>query len=90
MAKGGGKFSNAATEGFAGGLGAFGALALYVLLGMIVFIPGFVLMMKEHAKPKGSRNSAMLGVAYVLMLIGAAISLGLGFGIIIENLAGDL
>ena len=87
--KGGGKYTEIAKEGFAGFFGGLAALVLYMVVGMIMFIPGLVLLNRENKKPKGQRNTGIVVVAYVLMFLGAAIGLGLGFGILTENLVAE-
>lgn len=80
---------NIAKEGFAGAAGGLAAVVMYVLLGMLIFVPGMILLKKEKEKPKEKRNTVVVVFAYVLMFLGAALALGLGFGILAENVVGE-
>jgi hypothetical protein len=73
--------------GFGLGLGLFLSQILFVLLGMLFFIPGFLLFRKVPSdKEKGS--SSQIG-GLVLMGIGVVIMGGAGFGFFIDSL-GDI
>jgi hypothetical protein len=67
-------------------LGGLGAVALYMFVGLLFFVPGVILLSKEKAKKKDARNGTMVILAYVLMLIGCVVGLGLGSGMIFGSL----
>ena len=50
--RGGSAFTNAASIGFGGTLGVFGALALFLLIGLLFFIPGLLIYINQQKKQK--------------------------------------
>ena len=70
--------------GFGVGAGVFFAQILFVLVGMVFFIPGFILVTK--AKKQGQKDSSDQIGGIVLMVIGVAIMGGLGFGLLMNDI----
>jgi len=73
--------------GFGSGLGFMASFIVYIFIGMLFFIPGFILLKKEQ-KRKEPRQSMKI-LAYVLMAIGMIISLGMGSGTFFSELGGE-
>jgi predicted transporter len=78
-------FKNIVREGFGVGLGLFASLMVYLLFGMLFFIPGFILYNQE--KNKGEKSSSLQVVGIILMAIGVIIMGGLGFNTLIGNVS---
>jgi riboflavin transporter FmnP len=70
-----------AKAGFGLGLGALAAHVIFILIGMLFFIPGYMMMKNQDKKNKTA--SYYVGVG--LMIIGVAIMGGLGFGTMLES-----
>lgn len=64
--------------GFGFGIGSLLAGMIFIALAMILFIPGFIIVSKQHKLPKEKRSTAWLVFGYILM--GLGMILGLGFG----------
>lgn len=56
--------------GFGTGGGLLGALAGFMLIALIFFIPGFIIISKENKKPKSERSNAMVAFGLCLMFMG--------------------
>jgi len=56
--------------GFGTGGGFLGALAGFMLIALIFFIPGFIIISKENKKPKSERSDAMIALGLCLMFMG--------------------
>jgi hypothetical protein len=78
-----------ARVGFGTGLGVFASMAIFILVGLLLFIPGLVLVNREQAKPKETQNNSMKILGYVLMALGAAIGLGIGAGTLFSELSSE-
>ena len=74
---------NAAKAGFGVGLG-FAGLTIF---GIISFILGFVIVMQQNKK-KENKNTVMLSIGFVFMIIGVALGLGFGGGELLNQIAG--
>ena len=72
---------------FGTGLGFFASLIVYIFIAMVFFIPGFILVLREHNKPKEKRNNVLLGIGYVLMIFGVIIGMGMGSDILFSDLS---
>ena len=72
--------------GFGLSVGVFLAQMIFVLLGMVFFIPGYILFIKKSSDKKGN-GSQIAGI--VLMVIGVVIMGGLGFGVLLDSV-GDM
>jgi hypothetical protein len=70
--------------GFGLGIGLIGAQILFLLIGLVFFIPGFLMYNKEK---KNDNESGKIG-GVILMGIGVLIMGGLGFGFLM-NAIGD-
>lgn len=77
-----------ARMGFGLGLGSFAALMVYMFIGMMFFIPGFILVNKEKAKGD-KQNQSLKILGYVLMVIGVIIGVGLGAGTFFSELGDE-
>lgn len=73
--------------GFGISVGVFLAQMIFVLLGLLFFIPGFILFKKSYSDKNNSSGSQVGGL--VLMGLGVAIMGGLGFGLLLDS-AGDM
>jgi tellurite resistance protein TehA-like permease len=80
-------FKNIVREGFGVGIGLFASLMVYLLFGMLFFIPGFILYNQE--KKKGEKSSTLQVVGVILMAIGVIIMGGLGFNTLMSDV-GDM
>lgn len=81
------KLKNLAYEGFGVGLGFLGALAVYMLVGLLFFIPGFMLLANE--KKKVEKNTALQALGISLMILGVIVMGGAGLGLVADSL-GDM
>jgi len=84
--KGGSAFGNAFNFGLGAGLGAGLSTMLFIFIGMIFFIPGVYLLSQEKKKPKDKQSSSMIILAFVLMVIGCIIGLGMGASFIFGSI----
>ena len=82
-------FKDIMVGSFAGCLGFLAAFAVYIFIALLLFVPGFILLKKEQAKPKEQQSMAMKVLAYVLMALGMVIGLGMGSGIFFNELGGE-
>jgi len=76
---------NMVRDGFATGLGVMDSFIVYIFFGMLFFIPGFILYVKE--KKKGEKASTMQIVGVILMILGVIIMGGLGFGTVFRDIS---
>lgn len=72
--------------GFGISIGVFLGQMIFVFLGMLFFIPGYILFIKKSSDKKGN-GSQIAGI--VLMVIGVVIMGGLGFGVLLDSV-GDM
>ena len=79
------KLMNLAFEGFGVGLGFLAALAVYMIVGLVFFIPGFVLFQNE--KKKTEANTTVQGVGIGLMILGVVIMGGAGLSVLAESVS---
>ncbi len=73
---------NAAKAGFGVGLG-FAGLTIF---GIISFILGFVIVLNQNKQEK--KNTVILAVGFLFMIIGVALGLGFGGGELLNQIAG--
>jgi hypothetical protein len=85
-----GKYANIFKESAAGSAGFLAAFSGALLIGMALGIPGFILVARENKKPKSSRNTGLLVIGFILMILGAAIGLGFNTGGIINSIKNEL
>lgn len=78
-----------ARAGFGTGLGFFASFMVYMFIGALFFIPGFILVNREQAKPKEQQNQTMKVIGYILMFIGMIVGLGFGVGTFFSELGGE-
>lgn len=76
--------------GFGVGIGSRLAGIIFIFIAMIFFIPGFILLLKEKEKPKTEQSNTIKIFAFVLMMIGSIIGIGMGFNSILSLLAEEL
>ena len=72
---------------FGVGLGFMASVIVYTFVGMLLFVPGFILLKKEQKKQNPSDLVKIF--AYVLMGMGMIIGLGLGAGVFFSELGGE-
>jgi hypothetical protein len=82
-----GSMRNLITTGFGVGLGAFAALMVYIVIGLIFFVPGFILY--KQSQRRGETDSAERIFSVILMGIGVVVMGGVGLGMLMENV-GDM
>lgn len=72
--------------GFGLGVGTILATIVFMIVAMAFFVPGFIIVKKQHKKDKKERNTGMLVTGYVLMGLGVVLGMGLGAGIMFQSL----
>jgi len=77
-------FKNIVREGFGVGLGVMASFIVYIFIGMLFFIPGFILYAQE--KKRGQKSSSLQIVGVILMIIGVIIMGGLGFSTVFGDI----
>jgi hypothetical protein len=80
---------NFARTSFGIGLGIFGSMVVFLFLGGLLFIGGYVMVKKDKSKPKNEQNALMRGVGYFLMILGMALGLGFGAGPLLGEIGGE-
>lgn len=75
-------FKNLFKTGFGLGLGVYAAQLVFVLLGMIVFFPGYS-MYKQKIRENAPDSEKIF--AFVLMAIGVVLMGGAGFTLLAES-----
>lgn len=78
------KFSNYWKAGFGTGTG----FATTLIVGMALFIPGFIIVTRENKKSK--KNTALLVMGFILMFLGVALGFGLFGGDALNLLKNEL
>ncbi len=78
-------FKNLFKTGFGLGLGVYAAQIVFLLIGMIVFFPGY--LMYQEKKKDNAPDSEKI-VPFVIMAVGVVLMGGAGFGYLVEN-SGD-
>lgn len=76
--------------GFGISLGSIFALIISMAVALALFVPGFVIVVRQRKLPKEERSTGWLVFGFVLMALGVAAGLGLGFGALIGELGGVL
>jgi len=74
-----------AKTGFGLGLGLMGAQVVFMIIGALLFIPGYVLLDSARKEQPPSTTKRVTGL--VFMGIGVVIMGGVGFGFLLENLS---
>ena len=80
-------FKSLIKAGFGLGIGLTLAQILFILIGAALFIPGFIIVTKANKNNQKGSTEQISGI--VLMLVGAVIMGGIGFGLALDNL-GDM
>ncbi len=80
---------NYALPAFGMGLGVFGSLVIFLFIGGLLFVGGFVVVKKDKAKPKDQQNTLVRALGYFLMILGMAFGLGFGGGALLGEVAGE-
>ena len=79
-------FKSLIKTGFGLGIGVSAAQILIAFIGMLFFIPGYLMYMKQEKEDKESSEKI---ISFVLMGLGVIMMGGIGFSILMESL-GDL
>lgn len=87
---GGGSFGEYVKAGFGLGLGTIGAFIIAMIIAAALFIPGFIIVIRQNKLPKEERSTGMLVTGYILMALGMIIGLGFGASIFFGSLAENL
>lgn len=82
--------SNAFSMGFFSGLGSSLATMIFTFVGLLFFIPGLIMVMRQTKKPKEERSKGMIITGFVLMAIGMLFGMGMGLvlfgGLLFDNI----
>jgi hypothetical protein len=76
--------------GFGVGLGGAAAFALVLVVAMVFFIPGFIIVIKQHKLPSEDRSTTLLVLGYILMGIGVIVGGGFGATAFLSTMADDM
>lgn len=71
--------------GFGTGGGFLSAFAVSILIGLLFFIPGFIMVSRENKKKLKNMTNVVIG--FVLMFIGAIVSAGAFLGDTLNSLS---
>ena len=85
----GGNIRENLTAGFGLGLGFGLSNMVFIVLGLVFFIPGFLLFMAEKKKSANDQDKTKMYVGIGLMVLGCILGFGMGFGFILSAL-GDM
>jgi hypothetical protein len=77
-------FKSLIKAGFGLGIGLTLAQILFIFIGAAIFIPGFIMATKAKKNNQKGTTEQITGV--VLMLVGALIMGGIGFGFALDSL----
>lgn len=72
--------------GFGLGLGVYLAQIVFLLIGMAIFFPGYLML---QDKQRGNKPTSEKVFPFILMAIGVVIMGGAGFGLLVDS-AGDI
>jgi len=64
--------------GFFTSLGSWLSLMIFTCIGLLFFIPGLIIVMKQNKKTKEERKQGLVVLGFVLMGIGMIVGLGMG------------
>lgn len=84
MARNSLSMKNLIKTGFGISIGLFFAQMIFILVGMVFFIPGYLMFKKSSSDKEKSSGSQMGGI--LLMVIGVVIMGGAGFGILLDSI----
>jgi hypothetical protein len=82
-----GKYKSIFLDSAVGTAGGLTAISGALLLGLAFGIPGFILVTRENQKPKAQRNTGLLVLGFILMILGVVFGLGLNAGGLFESVA---
>jgi len=85
-----GKYINIFKSSAAGGAGFMAGTIPQLLVGIFIFIAGFILYKKETKKFENDSSDVKKGFAIVIMLLGSGVGFGLGFGTALNSLSNEL
>lgn len=80
-------FKSLIKAGFGLGIGLTLAQLLFIFIGAAIFIPGFIMVTNANKNNQKGSSEQITGI--VLMLVGALVMGGIGFGLVVDNL-GDM
>lgn len=69
-------------QGFGLGLGFLSAHMIFVFVGLLFFIPGYLLFVSQEKKPDPDASKRIGGL--ILMFLGVVLAGGIGFGFLID------
>jgi uncharacterized membrane protein len=70
--------------GFGISIGVFFAQMIFIFIGIIFFIPGYLILSKSSSDENKSNQSKVGGI--ILMVIGVIIMGGAGFGLLMDSI----
>jgi hypothetical protein len=71
--------------GFGLGFGVIGAQLVFIFVGALLFIPGYILYTRDVNKGNKGSSEQVMGI--VLMGFGCLLMLGLGFGVLLDSVS---
>jgi len=69
-------------QGFGLGIGFISAQVIFIFVGILFFIPGYLLFVSQEKKTDPTVSKQISGL--VLMLLGVVLAGGIGFGFLID------
>lgn len=85
-----GKYMNIFKASAAGGAGFMAGTIPQLLVGIFIFVVGFILYKKETKKNDIDSSDVKKGFGIILMLLGSGIGFGLGFGTALNSISNEL
>jgi len=82
----GGNLKENVSTGFGLGIGIHLSSILFIIVGLCLFVPGFLLWNGEKKKAKDQRDQSKVILAFALMIFGCILALGMGFGFILGQM----
>ena len=73
---------NLIKTGFGIGLGVYAAQLVFLLLGLVVFFPGYILFQQKQKERAPDSEKVF---AFILMTVGVILMGGAGFTLLVEN-----
>ena len=71
-------------QGFGLGIGFISAQVIFIFLGIIFFIPGYLLFLSQEKKSEPDLSKQIGGI--ILMILGVVLTGGIGFGLAADAL----
>jgi hypothetical protein len=69
-------------QGFGLGIGFISAQVIFILVGILFFVPGYLLFVSQEKKKDPSVSKQISGL--VLMIVGVALAGGIGLGFLVD------